>query len=363
MSEPLSVPDLGPAPGTGLAQARERLLACARAGLLRHAVDAPHGGAGDGFHELVAAHEALGRRSRDPGLLLAVNAHLWGSVFALQKFGSAEQQAAWIPKLLDGRAIGGHAITEPDAGSDVQGLAATAVEDGDGFRLNGRKRFITNAPLADLLVVYARLGAGGPLSAFLVQADDAGAGFLDGPVVQGCATASMGDVVLEDCRLPGTRLLGRAGAGATMIQLALELERAFVFAGLLGVMEWQLEKVTAWVRARPSGDGRLADVQAVAHRIAAMKLRLDTARLWIERCAALCEAGRRITLASAETKLYASEAFLDNSLDAVHLLGAAGLQGELPALVQDALAGRLLSGSSEIQKNIIAALLGLGGRR
>lgn len=363
MSEPIDFPDLGPATDRSLAAAKVRFLVCAQSGLLRHAVEERYGGLGNSFRELSGAHEHLGRQTRDPGLLLSLNAHLWGVVFPLLKFGTQEQKAKWIAPLLDGRLIGGHAITEPGAGSDVQSLRSVAVEEAGGFRLNGHKRYITNTPLAGVLVVYARLGEGGPLSAFMVRADDAGAEFHDGPATLGCATAGMGDVVLTDCQVASERLLGRPGAGATMIQLALELERAFIFSGMLGVMAWQLDQVIGQVRERSSGAGRLAGVQAVAHRIADMKLRLDTTRLWVKRCTDLCDAGRRMTLVSAQAKLYASEAFLQNSLDAVHLSGAVGLEGELPALVHDAMAGRLLSGSSEIQKNIIAAMLGLGGGR
>jgi alkylation response protein AidB-like acyl-CoA dehydrogenase len=146
-----------------------------------------------------------------------------------------------------------------------------------------------------------------------------------------------------------------------MIQLALELERAFIFAGIVGVMHWQFDYVLHQARQRQNGEGRLADVQVIAHKLADMKLRMDTARLWIDRCAALCDAGRRITLVSAQAKLFASEAFLQSSLDAAHILGAMGQERELPGLVHDAMAGRLFSGSSEIQKNIIGAMLGVGG--
>ena len=148
-----------------------------------------------------------------------------------------------------------------------------------------------------------------------------------------------------------------------MIQLALERERAFVFAGMTGVMQWQLQRVIEYARTRSAGSGYLAGVQAVTHRIADMQMRLDTTRLWIRECARLLDGGKRITLASAQAKLYASEAFLQSSLDAAHILGASGMEGELPGLVHDAMAGRLFSGSSEIQKNIIATMLGLSERK
>ncbi|WP_303621019.1 acyl-CoA dehydrogenase family protein, partial [Methylogaea oryzae] len=158
------------------------------------------------------------------------------------------------------------------------------------------------------------------------------------------------------------RLLGKAGAGAQMIQKALEYGRAFVFAGIAGIMEWQLEVAVSHSRDRRSGGVHLGRHQAISHRIADMKLRLDTVDLWLRECARLCDAGQRLTLASAQTKLYAAEAFLQSSLDAVQILGAAALEAGNPmaGLVRDAMAGRLFSGSSEVQKNLIAALLGTG---
>ncbi|MGZ8215175.1 MAG: acyl-CoA dehydrogenase family protein, partial [Methylosarcina sp.] len=147
-----------------------------------------------------------------------------------------------------------------------------------------------------------------------------------------------------------------------MIQQALELERAFIFAGIGGLMAWQLETVIRFSRERRVNNAPLGKNQAISHKIAEMKVRLDTVRLWVDECARLKDNGQRITLASAQTKLFAAEAFLQSSLDAVHILGAGGLEEGNPMaeLVNDALASRLFSGSSEIQKNIIAALLGTG---
>ena len=358
-----TVPELGPADDVSLSSARERFLACAASGLLGHAIDEQYGGLGDTFRALSEAHAELGLRTRDPGLLLAINAHLWGIVFPLLRFGAAQQKQDWLPGLLCGDQIGGHAITEPQAGSDIQAMITTATAGDDGYRLQGHKRYITNAPLADVLVVYAKEGAGGSLSAFLVRHDDPGVEFSHSIGIKGCVTATIGEVVLSGCEIPAERLLGRKGAGAVMIQLALEHERAFVFAGMTGVMNWQLQRVIEYARTRRVGSGYLSDMQSVMHRIADMQLRLETTRLWIRECARLLDESKRITLASAQAKLYASEAFLQSSLDAAHLMGASGLEDELPGLVHDAMAGRLLSGSSEIQKNIISAMLGLGARK
>jgi alkylation response protein AidB-like acyl-CoA dehydrogenase len=342
------------------AASRNRLQRCAEKGLFGHAISVNWSGHGDCFADLARAHELLGKACKDTGLLLSIHAHLWGSLFPLLNYGTVRQQEHYVRSLIAGRLVGGHAITEPQGGSDLNALVMSAESTDDGFLLNGQKRFITNAPIADLLIVYARLDR--KLSAFLVHRNDVGAHFLDQPRVEGCRKAPMGDVVLDNCQVPRDRLLGKAGAGSMMIQQALELERAFIFAGICGVMSWQLETVIRYSRERRIGNAPLGKQQAVSHKIAEMKLRLDTVRLWVGECARLKDNSRRITLASAQTKLFAAEAFLQSSLDAVQILGAHGLEVGSPMaeLVSDALASRLFSGSSEIQKNIIAALLGTG---
>lgn len=352
------ISDIEPAEGVNIEEAKLRLKRCGKAGLFRHAVPEAFGGLGDGFENLCRDHELLGKKTRDPGLILAVNAHIWGSLFPLIRFGSDNQKGKLLPKLVSGELIGGHAITEPQAGSDTQAMQATAVATADGYTLNGCKRYITNAPIADILVVYAKYE--GVISAFLVRNDDPGVSFADGPTVQGCATATMGDIALSDCQVPADRLLGKAGMGSIMIHLALELERAFIFSGIAGVMQWQLDEVVAFARTRQIKGAPLSDNQAISHRIAEMKLRLETVRLWVAKCANHCDRSKRITVESAATKWYASEAFLNSCLDSVQIFGTRGLEGEHVRLVQDAMAGRLFSGSTEIQKNIIAVMLGMG---
>ncbi len=350
-----------PLPAAGDKQAsRQRLKHCAESGLLRHAIDSENGGHGNCFSDLIKQHEQLGKSTQDSGLILSINAHLWGAVFPLLNHGTAAQKTMYLSKLLSGQLIAGHAITEPQAGSDLNGLDMKAEISGDKIILNGHKCYITNTPITDFLVVYARLND--KLSAFIIHADDPGAEFLDGPEVNGCKTATMGDVLLQDCSIPVNRQLGKTGAGNMMIQQALELERAFIFAGLSGIMDWQLQTVIQFSRQRMVNHAHLGKNQAISHNIAEMKLRLDTIRLWLNECARLKDNQQRITLASAQVKLFAAEAFLQSSLDAVQIMGSSGLKTDntLATLVNDALASRLFSGSSEIQKNIIAALLGTG---
>ena len=339
---------------------RLRLQYCANKNLLKHAIGTELGGNGDCFQDLVKAHLKLGKHCLDSGLILSINAHLWGSIFPLILYGTDKQKQRWLPSLLTGQIIGGHAITEPQTGSDINAIATQAIQTDSNFILNGHKRFITNTPIADVLLIYAKLD--GKLTAFLIKRDDAGANFSDTPNVTGCSTATMGDITLKDCLVPLDRQLGKTGAGGMMIQNALELERAFIFAGIIGIMQWQLEQVIQFSRQRRTNGQHLGANQAISHKIADMKCRMESSLLWVNECARLKDSAKRICLVSAQTKLFASEAFLQSSLDAVQILGSQGLmaENELTTLVQDAMASRLFSGSSEIQKNIIAALLGTG---
>ena len=338
----------------------QRFRYCAQKNIFRHAIQSIFGGHNDSFQCLIKEHYLLGEQSIDTGLILSINAHLWGLIFPLISYGNRSQQKYLLPGLLAGDIIAGHAITEPQAGSDIKALCTEAIATETGFILNGHKRFITNAPIADMLLVYAKLNNN--LSAFIVERNDLGATFTETSEVNGCSTATMGEVILQDCFIPSCRLLGKVGGGNMMIQGALELERAFIFAGINGIMKWQLDEVINYSRERKTNGVHLGHNQAISHKIAEMKLRLDSCILWVNECARLKDANKRISLASAQTKLFASEAFLQSSLDTVQIMGSNGLikNNIISTFVYDALASRLFSGSSEIQKNIIAALLGTG---
>ncbi|MGH8549158.1 MAG: acyl-CoA dehydrogenase family protein [Methylococcales bacterium] len=338
---------------------REKFLDCAGTGILKHAMPVEFQGYGNRFADLVLNHREFGKRWLDCGLILAINAHLWGWVFPLLVFGTPEQKSRWLSRSLQGEILGGHAITEPGAGSDLSALSSRAAANAGDFVLNGHKRLISNAPIADFLIVYALFER--KLSAFIVATNDPGVEILS-TRLNACKGSPIGEVILRNCRIPRDRQLGKFGAGSLLIQQALEMERAFVFAGISGIMDGQFETVLEYSRTRVAKGVHLGRHQAISHKIADMKLRLDTLNLWLSECARLKDEERRISLAAAQTKLYGSEAFLQSSLDAVHIMGGSGLLEEslLSGMVNDAMASRLFSGSSEIQKNIIAALAGSG---
>ena len=339
-------------------QTQELFLYYAQKDIFKHAISEELGGLSTSFHELCKVHFEIGKETFNSGLILSLNAHVWGGITPLVRSGDEKQKVIWLLPALSGQSISGQAITEPEAGSDINGISTFAGFVENGFILNGKKRYVTNAPIADWLVVYAKTQAG--LSAFIVSRQDEGAQFTNKHIVNGFKSAPIGEVILENCLIPKNRLIGSLGSGLILMQSALELERAFLFAGISGIMETQLNKVIHYASNRQIGNAQLVKLQTINHLISNMQIRRDTIKLWLSHCATLKDQNKRISLQSSQTKVYASEAFLQSSLDAVHIMGALGLEPStgMSDLITDAAASQLLSGTNEIQKNIISSLIG-----
>ncbi len=341
-----------------LSHMRERFQVCANHDFLRNAIPKEFGGLDNGFGELSSAFCELGYCSIDPGIILSLNAHLWGLVFPLLKFGSEQQKSEFFPDILQGSIVAGHAITEPEIGSDLKNIKTHYAVNGNETILNGHKRWITNTPIADWLVIYAKQDTGNKLSAYLVAKDDIGVVFQNGPHVDAFQHAAMGDIILDNCRIPSDRLLGSEGMGGTILQYALELERVFLFSGIYGIMRWQFEHVLSYAQKRRINDSVLFNVQVIRHKLADMSTRLETCRLFLENCIQMKDAAKKMPKQSSQTKLMLSDLFLESSLDSVQIMGAAGLNDKrISGMVHIALASQILSGTTEIQKNIIAGVI------
>lgn len=327
------------------------------AGIFGLPLPTEQGGGGLGAVATMDAMEGLGLGCSDLGFLFAASAHLWGSVLPLASHADPKLLETFLPGLVDGSIISSHGVTEPDAGSDVGALATRIEERGDELSIRGTKTFITAAPIADLFIVYGRDAAG--LRAALVPADVGGIEVKDQPKL-GLHGAPMGEVRF-DCRVPAELALGPAGAGMAMFHTALEWERIGIVAPLLGAMERQLERAIRRARRRRQFGQAIGRFQSVSNRIVDMKLRLDVGRMLVRRAAGLKEDGKRAPLEAAEAKLYVSEAFLDSSMDAMRTHGAAAyLEGSEEARdLRDAAGGPFYSGTSDVQRNIIARFLGL----
>lgn len=345
---------------------RGRWRACAGLGIQGLPVAAEHGGSGADAMTTVVALEALGYGCADTGLIFSLNAHMWACAYPIQRAGTEEQRRRYLPGLCDGSLVGAHAMTEPGSGSDAFALATTATRDGDGYVLRGSKTFVTNAPDADLLLVFATTDRARPLAgvcAFLVERETPGLAVGRPLRKMGLETSPIAEVFLEGCRVPASAMLGVPGAGVALFTAAMERERGFILASAVGTMERDLERCVAYARERRQFGRPIGAFQAVSHRVVDMRLRLETARLLVRQLAWRVDRGLPVALESALVKLHLSESFLQSSLDAVQVHGGYGYvaEYEVERHLRDAVAGRLYSGTSEVQRNLVAHLLGLGG--
>jgi len=337
---------------------------CAAFGLQGLPVPIAYGGRGADVTTVIAVMEGLGYGCRDQGLLFAINAHLWTNSIPLVRFGTETQKRSFLPRLCDGTLIGANATTEPEAGSDVFSLRTRAVRDGTVYVLNGTKTFVSNAPIADLIVTYATVNPdAGPLGicSFLVERDTPGV--TVGPPIEkmGLRTAPMAEVMFDDVRVPVANRLGREGRGAEVFSCAMEWERSCILANCLGTMQRQIEECIAYAQQRRQFGQPIGKFQSVANRIVDMKLRLETARPLVYQIAWLKQQNKTAELEAAMAKLYVSEAFVQSCLDAIQIHGGYGYTTALhyERQLRDAVGGTLYSGTSEIQRNIIARKLGL----
>lgn len=338
--------------------------ACAEAGIIRLPVPEPDGGRGVGLLSTIVAMETLGRLVDDLGLLFAINAHLWAGVIPIVRFGSDEQKRRWLPGLLDGSLIAGHGATEPDAGSDVFSMTSTATQDGDDWILDGSKSFVANGPIADVMVIYATVDpARGELgvASFLVPRDTPGLACSAPLDKMGLRTAQTGTVTMDGCRIPGNAILARPGDGSACFNCSMEWERGAILAMHVGRMERQLGEAVGFVKTRHQFGQPIGSYQSVANRIVDMKLRIETSRPLVHRIGRLKDDGRQAMLEAAIAKLHVSEAAVQSSLDAVQIMGSRGYlrEGVVERDLRDALGARIYSGTNEMQRVMIARLLGL----
>lgn len=337
---------------------------CAEFGIQGLPIPQAYGGAEADILTTMLTMEGLGYASRDMGLIFGLNAQLWSVQMPLLAFGTQDQKQKYLPGLCKGELIGAHGMSEPDSGSDAYALRTRAKKVDGGYVLKGTKTFVTNAPVADIALVFATVdpdrGMWG-VTSFIVEMDTEG--FRVGKPIEkmGLRTSPMAELVFEDCFVPEEARLGREGAGAKIFGSSMEWERSCILAAQVGAMERQLEGSIKYAREREQFGQPIGKFQAVAHRLVDMKLRLETSRLLLYKVAWLKKEGKPAAMEAALAKLHLSETFVNSSLDAIQVHGGYGYttEFEIERDLRDAVGGMLYSGTSEIQRNIIARLLGL----
>ena len=337
---------------------------CAEFGIQGCAFPVQYGGGDADIVSAMLLMEGLGKACKDSGLLFAINGQMWTVQMPILRFGTEAQRERYLPRLCSGEWIGAHGMTEPESGSDAFSLRTTARRDGDEYVLNGTKTFSTNAPYADVFLVFAtvdrKMGFMG-ITAFIVDRDTPG--FQVGREIDkmGLRTAPMADLVFEDCRVPLGNRLGKEGNGATIFGDAIEWERVCILASVIGAMERQLDACVAYANVREQFGQPIGKFQVVANKLADMKVRLETARLIVYNAGLSKKLHGKAPMESAIAKLYLSECWQKSCMDAVQIHGGYGYTTdfEVERDLRDSIAATLYSGTSEIQRNIIARYLGL----
>lgn len=338
---------------------------CGDLGLTGLPVPESYGGSGLSPLSTAVALEALGYGCTDGGLAFSICAHLLACVVPIWKHGSEALKQRYLADLCAGRLIAVNAMTEAQTGSDPFAMASRAEREGDGFRINGSKIFCSNGPVADLAVVYAATdkskGYHGGITAFLVPTDSTG--FKVGQVFEkmGLRTSPISELVLDNVHVPDGNVIGRPGGGGPVFAESMDWERALLGACHIGGMQRLLEGSLRHARNRKQFGQLIGKNQAVSHKLADMKVRLEAARWLLYRAAASLESSREAGFHAAIAKLFVSEAFVDSARAGIQVLGGYGymVESEVERLMRDALGSTIYSGTSEMQRNIIARWLGL----
>ena len=343
---------------------RELWKKCAEFGIQGLPFPEVYGGADADILTTMLTMEGLGYACRDNGLVFGINAQMWSVQMPIFTFGTQAQKERYLPALCRGELIGAHGMTEPDTGSDAYHLRTRAERQDGGYLLNGSKMFVTNAPVADLAVVFATVDSSKGMwgiTGFIVEKGTPGFFISRDIEKMGLRTSPMGELVLQDCYIPEENRLGPEGAGSRIFNHSMEWERSCILASHLGAMEHQLETCIQYARDRVQYNQPIGKFQSVANRIVDMKVRLETARLLLYKVAWLKKSGQSAVMEAAMAKLYLSECFVQSGLDAVRTLGGYGYMTEFEVErdLRDAIGGIIYSVTSDIQRNIIARLLGL----
>lgn len=345
--------------------ARDLWLKCGEMRLQGLPVPEEYGGLGLDPLSCALALEALGYACEDSGLVFAICAHLLPCVVPIAKYGTEEQKQQYLPGLCDGTRIAANAMTEPNTGSDAFAMTTRAVPAPGGYRLNGAKMFISNGPVADLFLLFAvtdpEKGYHGGITAFLLRSDTPGVTVGRKIEKMGLRTSPLSEVSLADAFVPAEAVLAGEGAGSTLFTHSMDWERTCLFAFNVGVMDRLLERAVEYARTRQQFGKPIGKFQAVSHKIANMKTRLEASRLLVYRAAWRLNRTKTVSLDASMAKLFVSESLLEGAIGTVQVLGGYGFmtEFEVERSLRDAVGSTIYSGTNDMQRNIIASWLGL----
>ena len=333
---------------------------CKEMGLFGLSIPEEYGGAGIGMVGKCLIYEQIGRTCN--GFTTLIGAHTGIGSVGIVEMGTPEQKKKYLPDMASGDRIGAFALTEPDAGSDSSSLKTTAVRRGDRYILNGAKIFITNAPEAGIFTVMAATDRSkGPkgVTSFIVERDFPGFSIGSVEKKMGLRGSHTAELVMEDCEVPVENVLGVEGQGYVNALKILANGRAGLAARNLGSMQKLLELCVRYSQERMQFGKPIGSFQAVQHMLADMAVDIEAARSLICRVAWMVDQRVKVIKEAAVLKYFGSEAYCRVADRAVQIFGGAGYMKDFPIerYYRDARVTRIYEGTSEIQKNIIAAQL------
>lgn len=317
-----------------------------------------------GIHAAIRQVRELGRTSPDRGLTFSAVTQLASTIYCLRAFADRELQDRYLPAAEAGVAIGGHAITEAGAGSDVMGMSSTATLQDGHYVLNGTKRFITNAPIASTLVVYAKTiedGLDKGLSAFLVETNWPGVDTSQPMPTAGLSTSPIGEVTLQDVHVPTGNRIGHTGAGLLILDQVMKREILLAFAGNIGEMEQLVSRSVRYVNDRKQFGTSIGSNQLVADRVVETQIAIELGAALLESIAERLDGFEDVTIPIAAVKVFISEANVDSAINAIRVHGGNGYLATSPlaTYLLDAIPGAIYSGSNDVLRTKIATMLGV----
>ena len=328
-----------------------------------------YGGAGGTVLDYVMCVEEMSKVCGTTGVIISAHTSLCAA--PIYENGTEEQKMYYLPKLCSGEWIGAFGLTEPGAGTDAQGQQTTAVlsEDGKNWILNGSKIFITNAGYANVFIIIAITGEvldkrgrkSKEISAFIVERTDPGFSIGKHEKKMGIKGSSTCELVMEDCVIPADRLLGKKGKGFALAMKTLDGGRIGIAAQALGIGEGAVEEVIAYTKERVQFGKRISQFQNTQFQIADMHTRMEASKHLVYAAAMKKQNGEPYSMDAAMAKLFASEAASDVTRRAVQLFGGYGYTREYPVerMMRDAKITEIYEGTSEVQKMVISAGLGV----
>jgi alkylation response protein AidB-like acyl-CoA dehydrogenase len=334
---------------------RELLARLGELGLMGVCVPEEQGGAGSDFLSYILVLEELSRADAGVGVTVAV--HTSACTLPLLQFGTSEQIETYVPPLARGEAIGCFALTEPGSGSDAGALVSSAEATDGGWRLRGSKQWITNAAFGGTVLFFARTDAGTRtargVSAFVLGTDEVEITRTEEKL--GLNSSVTNDIAV-DTVVPGDRLLGEENHGFRIAMSTLDGGRIGIAAQAVGIAQAAYDVALAYAQEREAFGHRIADFQAIQHKLVNMSMEIDAARLLVRRAAWLKDQGRSVTEAGAKAKLFASEMARRQTAEAIQVLGGYGYTKEFPVerYYRDAKITEIYEGTSEIQRLVIA---------